>query len=110
MIRRAAVTRTVQPIDAISGLHEVMHPTGAATDAHHVRALAAAAVHHDHWISVSSLRRNHVLHVHLPQRNRSIRDLLALRSHPEAALVRQLDGRRLAIWMRIGRADYRGAL
>ena len=69
MIRRAAVAGTIQPIHAVAGLHEIMHPAGTSADPHHVRALPASAVHHHHRIRMALLGRNHVLHVHLPLRD-----------------------------------------
>src|SRR5580698_5176839 len=91
MIGRTAVTGPVQPIDAVAGLHEIMHPARPAADAHHVAALAAAAVHHDYRIWITLLGWDHVLHVHLSQRDGAVAHLLALDAHPEAALVGELE-------------------
>ena len=90
MIRRAAVAGTVQPIHGVAGLHEIMHQAGPAADAHHVQALAAAAVGHHHWVGMLLLGRDHVLHVHLALRDGPVGHGLALHAHPEAALIGEL--------------------
>src|SRR5580658_7986039 len=91
MIGRAAVTRAIQPIHAVAGLHEIVDPAGAPADAHHVSALPAAAVHHDHRVLVALLGGDHVLHVHLSLRDRPVRHGFALYADPEAALIGELE-------------------
>ena len=91
MIGRAAVAGAIQPIHAVAGLHEIVHPTGASADAHHVGALPAAAVHHHHGVWITLLGGDHVLHVHLPLRDGSVGHLLALHADPEAALIGELE-------------------
>src|SRR5580700_8218062 len=102
MIWRPAVAGAVQPIDAVAGLYEVMHPTRPAADAHHVGALPAASMNHDYRIWMALLGGDHVLHIHLALGDGAVGHLLALRSYPEAALVGELQAERFAIWMRVG--------
>src|SRR6516164_7702987 len=102
MIRRASVTRTVDPVHTVAGLNEVMHPAGASADAHHVGALPASAVDHHHRIRVAWLGRDHVLDEHLAERDRSVRHRLALDADPETALIGEFERRRFPVGMGIG--------
>src|SRR5215831_18672215 len=91
MIRRPSVAGTVEPIHRVSRLYKVMHPAWAAADAHHMRALASAAMHQHDGVRVRLLGRDHVLHIHLPHGDFAVGHPLALYADPEAALVGQLD-------------------
>src|SRR5262249_7763593 len=97
-----AIARAVDPIDGVSGLDEIVHPSGSSADAHHVRALAAASVDHHDRIAMAALGRDHVLHEHLAQRDLAVGHLLALDSDPEAALVGDFDRGRFTIRMGVG--------
>ena len=106
MIRRSSVARTIEPIHRIAGLHEVVHPTWPASEAHHVCALRAAAMHHDDRIRITLLRGNHVLHEHLTLRDRSVRHRLAFDAHEEPALTGESQCGRLGVTSRVGVGDY----
>src|SRR6184192_996740 len=64
MIRRAALTRSIDEINAIALLHVVMRPSSRAVARSHVmQHLSASAVDEDDRIWMSYLCGNQVLHV-----------------------------------------------
>src|SRR6185295_16229372 len=101
MVWGTSVARTIHPIHVVATLHPEVHPAGPAVDAHHVRALAAAAVHHHDGQWTRLLFGQHVLHEHLAHRDGAVGHLLALHADPEVALAAQSEAGGLDVTRRV---------
>ncbi len=105
MIRRAAVTWTVDQINAISLLREVVRPSRLAVALPQVmQHLRAAAVHQHDGIGMPDLLRRQILHEHLPGHDGAVGHFLFGRAHPKDAGVGQLQGRLAGLRGRDGSA------
>ena len=77
MVRRAAVTRSIDEVDAITFLHVIVRPSGDCRRPRPCNAAsAAAAVHEDDRKWMPHLRRRQVLHAHLAADDRAVWQLL----------------------------------
>ena len=89
MIGRAAVAGAIRPIgNNVAVLDEVVDEAAASADAHHVHALAAAAMHHHDGIRMLLLGRDHVLDRHLAHRDGAVGHGFSLSADPESACGR----------------------
>ena len=111
MVRRSAVPRAIDEVDAIAFLDVVMRPARLLPHAHVVERRAAAPVHEDDRIWMADLRRGEVLHEHLAGDDRAVGHLFVLGADPEVAGIGQLHRRRVFLLRgRFRRGDLRAAV